>query len=280
MFQRYEGTAWERRFLPRLTSKQIGELPKEEALVILPVGAVEQHGPHLPVMTDTLIGEATLTMTLEKLDDSAQVWLLPPVPYGKSNEHVGIPGTISLSLSSLLGVVNDVADSLHASGFGKLLLFNTHGGNVDLLNVAAREIRIRTGMTVFFISPSSLGGMEGIVGEEERRFGLHGGDYETSVVKAIKPDWVRDELAVRELPDMSRYDFLTMEGKIRFAWKMADISASGIAGDATIATAEKGRLIMERTTDILAQALKELCAFRMSDVRYSGPDAADGVRER
>lgn len=265
MFLRYEGEAWEERFLPRLTSKQVKELPKDEALVILPVGAVEQHGPHLPVMTDTLIGEATLTAALEKLERSAQVWLLPPVSYGKSNEHLGLPGTISLSAATLQGVIMDIAESLKLSGFGKMLLFNTHGGNSDLLNVVSREIRIRHGMTVFYLSPSSLGGAEDLISAEEREYGIHGGDYETSIVKAIKPGWVQSEFAVKEIPDMSSYEFLTMEGKIRFAWRMPDISASGIAGDATIATADKGRIIMDRVTDTLAAALKELCRFRLSE---------------
>ncbi|MFC5468002.1 creatininase family protein [Cohnella suwonensis] len=267
MFHRYEGPAWEERFLPRLTSKQVKELPKEEALVILPVGAVEQHGPHLPVMTDTLIAEATLTLTLEKLDANAQVWMLPPVSYGKSNEHLGLPGTISLSAATLQGIITDIADSLHLSGFGKMLLFNTHGGNTDLLNILSRDIRIKNGMTVFYLSPGSLGGAEDLISPEELEYGIHGGDYETSVVKAIKPGWVQDEFAVKEIPDMSRYEFLTLEGKIRFAWRMADISASGIAGDATLATPEKGRIIMDRVSDKLAQALKELCKFQVSDVR-------------
>lgn len=267
MFQRYEGTAWEERFLPRLTSKQIKELPKDDCLVILPVGAVEQHGAHLPVMTDTLIGEATLTAALSKLDGSDQVWLLPPVSYGKSNEHLGLPGTISLSAATLQGMINDIADSLHLSGFGKLLLFNTHGGNVDLLNMAAREIRIRSGMAVFYLSPGSLGGADDLIAAEELEYGIHGGDYETSLVKAIKPGWVQDEFAVKEIPDMSGCEFMTLEGRIRFAWRMPDISASGIAGDATLATAEKGRIIMERITDTLAMVLKECCAFRLENVR-------------
>lgn len=274
MFMRYEGTAWEGRFLPRLTSKQVKELPKEQALVILPIGAIEQHGPHLPVMTDTLIGEATLTQAMEKVDASHQVWLLPPVSYGKSNEHLGLPGTISLSASTLQGVVLDIAESLHLSGFRKLLLFNTHGGNVDLLNMVSREIRIKYGMTVFYMSPSSLGGAADLMLPEELEYGIHGGDYETSIVMAIKPDWVQEEYLVSEVPDVTGLGFLTLEGKIRFAWRMADISESGICGDATKATAAKGAIIQERVTDILAAAIGELCLFEIEDVKRK----AEGVK--
>ncbi|MCC3372672.1 creatininase family protein [Cohnella sp. REN36] len=274
MFTRYEGVAWEERFLPRLTGKQIKELPKEKALVILPIGAVEQHGPHLPVMTDALIGEATLTQALEMLPTDAQVWLLPPIAYGKSNEHLGFPGTVSISASTLQGLVMDIAASLKLSGFGKLLLFNTHGGNVDLLNVVSREIRIAHDMTVFYLSPSSLGGAEGVIDPEELEYGIHGGDYETSIVMAIKPGWVQEQFLVSELPAMGGKKFLTLEGRIRFAWRMADISATGICGDATKATAAKGEIVQMRVTAILAEALAELCEFDIADVR----GVAEGTR--
>ncbi|GGG69077.1 creatininase family protein [Paenibacillus radicis (ex Gao et al. 2016)] len=271
MFQRYEGTAWEQRFLPRLTSKQVRELPKEKALVILPVGAVEQHGPHLPIYTDTLIGEVTLTQTLERVSGDSEVWLLPPVSYGKSNEHTGLPGTISLSANTLKGVIMDIADSLHASGFRKLLLFNTHGGNIDLLNLVSREIRIRTGMMVFYLSPGSLDVAEDLMTAKELEYGIHGGDYETSIVMSVKPDWVQTEFLVKEFPDMSKYRFLTLEGKIRFGWKMADISVSGITGDATVATPEKGWIIQERIAELLSEALNELCQFEITDVLGGRP---------
>jgi creatinine amidohydrolase/Fe(II)-dependent formamide hydrolase-like protein len=274
MFTRYEGVAWEERFLPRLTSQQIRELPKDKALVILPIGAVEQHGPHLPVLTDTLIGEATLTRAFERLPADAQVWLLPPIAYGKSDEHLGMPGTVSISAATLQGLVTDIAASLKLSGFRKLLLFNTHGGNVDLLNVVARDIRIAHGMTVFCLSPSSLGGAEDVIDAEEREYGIHGGDYETSIVMAIKPRWVQEDLLVSERPSLDGQRFLTLEGRIRFAWRMADISRSGVCGDATKATAAKGEMIQERVTAVLAEALAELCEFDVESVR----GAAEGAR--
>lgn len=267
MFQRYEGTAWEKRFLPRLTSKQIHELPKEHALVILPIGAVEQHGPHLPVFTDTLIGEATLTQTLEQVKSDKEIWVLPPIPYGKSNEHIGLPGTMSLSANTLHGIIMDLAKSVQASGFRRLLLFNTHGGNVDLLNTVAREIRIDTGLMVFYLMPGSLNDVTDIISPAEMEYGIHGGDYETSIVLSVKPDWVQMELAPDEVPDMSRYQFLTLEGKIRFAWKMADISASGVAGNASVANVGKGEIIQSRVANVLSEALEELCDFEITDVR-------------
>lgn len=265
MFQRYEGSAWEERFLPRLTSRQVKELDKQNALIILSIGAVEQHGDHMPIMTDALIGEATLTQAMEKLDPALNIWMIPPLSYGKSNEHIGLAGTLSLSAETLRGFVMDIAASLCASGFRRLLLFNTHGGNTDLLNVIAREVRIATGLMVFFISPGSFSVADDLMSQDELEFGIHGGDYETSIVKAIKPEWVRDEWIVDELPDMSRYQYLTMESKIRFFWKMSDISKSGILGEASKATAEKGMIIQERVTDLLAEAMAEMCSFELEE---------------
>jgi len=267
MFKRYEGRAWEDRFLPRLTSPEIRDLPKDDALVILPLGAVEQHGPHLPVMTDALIGEAVLTRTLKLLPKKSNIWLLPPLAYGKSNEHLEFAGTISLSAYTLESILIDIAVSLRKSGFRRLLLFNTHGGNQDLFYVAAREIRLLTEMMVFYVSPGSLKAGADLMPEEEREFGIHGGDAETSLVLAIKPGWVRKDRLVRELPDMSGYRYLTLEGKIRFAWAMNDISESGIAGDATAATAEKGEIMLQRMSAALAEAMQEMCAFEISSVK-------------
>ncbi|NHN28895.1 creatininase family protein [Paenibacillus agricola] len=263
---RYEGKAWEERFLPRLSSLQIKQLAKDDALVILPVGAVEQHGWHMPVMTDALIGEALLTQTMDLLPEETNVWLLPPISYGKSNEHLDYAGTFSLSSATLLHVLSDIGASVKRNGFRRLLLFNTHGGNVDLLNVAAREIRVSTGLMVFYVNPHSLDTTHDLVSEEELEYGIHGGDIETSMLMAIKPNWVQEELRVSEMPDVSQLEFLTLEGKIRFAWVMSDISQSGIAGDATKATAEKGEVIMQRSASELAKAMQELCRFEISQV--------------
>jgi len=280
MFLRYEGEAWERRFLPRLTRKEIRELPKEKALVVLPVGAVEQHGDHLPVMTDSLIGEATLTMALEKLEGDPQVWLIPPLSYGKSDEHLGIPGTISLSAATLSAVIMEIAESLAASGFRRLLLFNTHGGNADLLNVVARDVRIRTGLMVFVMMPSSLKAAEDLLTEREKLYGIHGGTYETSVVLAIKPGWVREEERPSAFPRVEHLKFLTVESAIRFAWVMDDLSEAGITGDASLASKEKGELIQERVTALLAKALAEMCEFEIADVRAEGAEAGAGTPAR
>ncbi|TLS52185.1 creatininase family protein [Paenibacillus antri] len=262
---RYAGKAWDACFLPRLSRLEVQRLPKEETLVVLPVGATEQHGPHLPSFTDTLIGEALLTEAFERLPEDAGVWLLPPIPFGKSTEHAEHPGTITFSAETLMKVLLDVGRSLSRAGFPRLLLFNTHGGNADLLNMMAREIRIDCGLTVFRMDAGGLKMGEGVIEEEERRIGLHGGDLETSLVLGIKSSWVHMELAPHEVPNFPG-GYLDLKNKA-YGWVMSDLSASGITGDASIATEGKGELLLTQGGQMIAEALLEMAAFDMKSIR-------------
>lgn len=260
MYSRYEGKAWEERFLPRLTAREVEQLPKENALAVLAIGAVEQHGPHLPIYTDTLIAEVLLAEAFEQLPEDAQIWLLPTIPYGKSNEHIGHSGVLTLSAGTLQSIVLDIARSLEASGFRRLLLFTTHGGNYDLLNMMAREVRIATGQMVFRLNGSSLDIGEGIISDHEQRVGIHAGDYETSLVMAMKENWVHADQLVCEIPDLKD---APKWGS--FAWVMNDISVSGVAGDATLATQEKGERILKHSSISLAEYLRQMAVFEMDD---------------
>ena len=266
LHRRYSGHAFEKRFLPRLTSKEIKELDKENALVILPIGAVEQHGPHLPVYTDTLIGEGLLVEALNLIPDE-DVWILPSLPYGKSTEHLGMSGTITLSADTLQAVIRDIAKSIRESGFKKLLLFNTHGGNHDLLNMMAREVRIETGMNVFRLNPD-YSVIHSLISDKEQKYGIHGGEVETSMVLALKEAWVDMELSPTEfvhLPEDTQH--LYLKGNSYFAWVMKDISETGIAGDAASATIEKGEQILQLVSESFAGAIKEMIRFDLRTVK-------------
>ncbi|MCM3440199.1 creatininase family protein [Metabacillus halosaccharovorans] len=259
--ERYKGIAFEKRFLPRLTTEEVKELSKEDALIILPVGAIEQHGPHLPIYTDTLIGEGLLNQAFELLNEEDNIWVLPPLPYGKSTEHLGMPGTMTLSAATLQAVVTDIAKSVHASGFKRLLLFNTHGGNHDLLNMISREIRIETGMMVFRLNPGSSKTND-LITEREQKLGIHGGDVETSMVLDFKNNWVHPDKSPTEfvtLPENTKH--LYLKGTSYFAWVINDISTTGVAGDATQATIEKGMEINQYVSESIAEALREMCNF-------------------
>ncbi|QYR21759.1 creatininase family protein [Paenibacillus sp. sptzw28] len=266
MVFRYNGNAFDRRFLPRLTTREIEVMPKDEVLVVLPVGAIEQHGPHMPVYTDTLLGEALMAEAFEHLPENAPIWLIPPISYGKSTEHAEFPGTFTLSAQTLMMVLQDIAASLARSGFKKLLLFNTHGGNADLLGMMSREIRLSTGLAVYRLDPGAVRYSESFTDDEEKASGIHAGDVETSLVMAVCPDWVHPELALREMPKFPQSTSFSFRSK-SFAWVMKDISRSGIAGDATKANPERGQAMLKKAGPLLAEALLEIAAFDMGSMK-------------
>lgn len=263
---RYSSKAWNQLFLPRLSGKRIADLVKKKPLLVLPVGAVEQHGPHLPVYTDTLIAEGALSAAFEHLSEEDGIWLLPPLAYGKSTEHEGWSGTISLSAATLLSVIMDIALSLHRQQFDRLVLFNSHGGNVDLLNMAARDIRAATGMMVFRLDAGSLHAGAELLDERERFVGIHGGDSETSQVMRLQPHWVEKDAIPQELPALDPSSLLHFKNK-RFAWLMSDISESGICGNAELATAEKGGQIIEEAAREIAELLIAMKHFDFDTIR-------------
>jgi creatinine amidohydrolase len=277
-FGRYTdvGKAWDRCFFPRLSKVEVAQIPKEDALMVLPVGAIEQHGPHMPVFTDTLISEVMLTAAFERLPDDANIWLLPAIPYGKSTEHLGHPGTISLSATTLMAVVMDIAKSLRTSGFEKLVLVNSHGGNADLLSMMAREIRIETGLAVFRLDPGGLGSADEWITPHEKQFGIHAGDMETSVVMSAMPHWVHMEVAPSEFPNYPESRYLALRSR-GFAWVMNDISHSGISGDATQATMEKGQAMVEKFGADIAEALLAFSTFHMKTLKIEKKDKSNPI---
>ncbi|AZU62135.1 creatininase family protein [Neobacillus mesonae] len=263
MAKRYSGKFWEDRFLPRLSSTQMQKLPKKDSLIILPIGAVEQHGPHLPVFTDTILAETVLEEALQYVPSDSNIWVLPPLPYGKSNEHLGRAGTFSLSSTTLQSVILDIGRSLKQNGFRRLLLFNAHGGNSDLLNLIAREVRLETDLMVFRLNVGGLTLEENILNETERLLGIHGGDYETSLIMASYPDWVREDELPVEYPELLQKSKFLRFQKSNFAWTIDDVSSSGILGNARTASAEKGRRIYEQHGKEVAEILLEMMNFEI-----------------
>ncbi|MED4206377.1 creatininase family protein [Neobacillus mesonae] len=263
---RYSGKVWGDRFLPRLSSTQIQKMPKKDSLIILPIGAVEQHGPHLPVFTDTLLAETVLEEALKYVPSDSNIWVLPSLPYGKSNEHLGRAGTFSLSSTTLQSLILDIGRSLKQNGFRRLLLFNAHGGNSDLLNLIAREVRLETDLMVFRLNVGGLTLEENILNETERLLGIHGGDYETSLIMASYPDWVREDELPVEYPELLQKSKFLRFQKSNFAWTIDDVSSSGILGNAKTASAEKGRRIYEQHGKEVAEILLEMMNFEIDSL--------------
>ena len=189
------------RHLAHLTWTDVRDLGKVQGVVLLPVGAVEQHGPHLPLITDTLQVTRVLDAALERLPDTVAAWTLPALPYAKSNEHASFPGTVSLSADTLRAILFDIAASVRQAGFRRLAFLNGHGGNVSVLDAAARDIRAATELTCFCVQPSFWLQPPFAVSEAEARFGVHAGELETSLMLLLEPSLVKPERAVRHFPN-------------------------------------------------------------------------------
>ena len=255
-----------KRFFPYLSWTDIRAMPdKENVVLIQPVGAIEQHGPHLPLIVDAAIGVAVLGSALSKLDSSIPAYALPSLYYGKSNEHWHFPGTITISAQTLSATLTEVAESVYRAGFRKLVLMNSHGGQPQVIEIAARDLHVK--YDDFLVFPLFTWRVPNIAGElltsNEKQLGIHAGDAETSVMLSILPEQVKMEAAVKEYPTgLPEDSLLTMEGKLPFAWTTRDLSQSGVLGDPTVATKEKGDRILESVADGWVRVIKDVYAFR------------------
>ena len=245
-----------------LTWKQVDALPRESTLLVLSTAAIEQHGPHLPLATDTLINNLLLGKALERLPPEMPIYALPPVCYGKSNEHIGFPGTLSLSAQTFLAVVRDLGASLAAAGFKKLVLYNTHGGNTSLVDVLARDLRAEFGMRTFSLFGSGGAAFEG-VSAQERTYGFHAGEIETAFLLHATPELVhRGEYTSNYIASVDHPELLKPEGSAaNFAWLTKDIASSGVMGDPSPATAENGELWANEAAARIAGILVEMYKF-------------------
>jgi len=248
-----------------LNWKQVEALPRETTLLVLPTAAIEQHGHHLPLATDTLINHLLLGRAMEELPADLLVYALPAVHYGKSNEHLGFPGTLSVSASTFMAVVRDVGGSLASAGFQKLVLYNTHGGNSSLIDVMARDLRAEFGLRTFALHGSCGANFEGLA-PQERAYGFHAGEVETAFLLAAAPELVdRSAYTVNYIADVSKPELLLPENAAAtFAWLTRDIAPSGVLGDPRPATAEKGERWIEEAATRLAAALQAMA-------NYTGP---------
>ena len=238
---------------------------KENTVIIQPVGSVEQHGPHLPLIVDSAIGMGVLGKALEKLDSDIPAYALPCLCYGKSNEHWHFPGTITLSAQTLLAVLMETAQSIYRAGFRKLVLMNSHGGQPQIMEIAARDIHQQ--YEDFLVFPLFTWRVPHVAKEllttQEVEFGIHAGDAETSIMLSLLPEQVKMEKAVKEYPrSLPQDSLLSMEGKLPFAWLTRELTESGVLGDATVATKEKGDRLLESVAEGWVQVIKDVCRFR------------------
>lgn len=253
------------RRLSDLRASDLHDHISAESVFVLPVGAVEQHGPHLPFNTDLLIATACADAVVERVGDELDLWLLEPLAFTKSNEHAGTPGTFWLGPDTLLRVLDDIGRSMAATPARKLAFLNGHGGNSSLLNVACRELRLHHRLETFLLHPNVPPDQGGPSNAEELGMGVHGGLGETSLMLHLRPDLVRMERAVRNIPEhLAENKHVRFGGSVTFGWLAHDFGPTGMIGDPTLATAERGERSFHAAVDRLCEAFAEVKDFRHS----------------
>ena len=261
------------RYLPSFDLGEIAGLPdKDWAPVILQVGAIEQHGPHLPVAVDSLLGQIWLTLSLPLLPGDVTCYVAPPITIGKSNEHWGFPGTLFISKDTLRELLLGVARQLHRWGFRHLAILNSHGGNVAVINYTLQEVVAELGLRISMLrGPWDLG-----LPPQEATYGFHANVAETAWLLGAAPHLVDMAKAVCEYPAR-----IGDPGELRpefapatFAWITKDISKSGIMGDAPAATAEKGRGWLQVGAERYARGITEAARAAKAAFLPPGPPQA------
>jgi creatinine amidohydrolase len=260
-----------RRYWQDMTTEEFAALDGVRAIALLPVGAIEQHGPHLPVSTDACINQGVLARALELMPDDLPVTVLPMLPVGKSDEHLGFPGTLTLSAATLIRLWTEVGESVARAGVRKLVLFNSHGGQPQVMDIVARDLRVRRGMLVVAYSWYAGGLPPGLFGQDEVRHGIHAGAIETSMMLHLRPDLVRMERAANFVSLMAEmaghYRLLSPIGAGKLAWQAQDLHPSGACGDATNADAARGRQLVEHAAQALVALLEEVDRYPLANLK-------------
>ncbi len=241
-------------------------LPDQTNLIaVLPLGAHEQHGPHLPFETDTIIAQAMAERLKTRCFDKKNVFFLPAEPVGYSVEHMDIKGTQSLTFNEAIDRWIKIGEELNNHAVKKLILLNAHGGNSPLLTIVATELRVRFNMLVIATSWTRFGIPETLAEKAQKPFDIHGGFIETSVMLALRPELV-DMTAARNFGNKQaelarKYKHLRAYGPHAFGWKMTDLNPLGVAGNAAIANAEAGQLLIEHSLKGLYELIEDVEAF-------------------
>lgn len=240
----------------------------EAAIAVLPLGAHEQHGPHLPFETDAIIAAGIVERVKTALSPDLCVTFLPVEPIGYSIEHMDVEGTKTLTYTQAVEKWLGIAGFLAARGVRKLVMLNAHGGNSPLMTIVATEARVRFGMLVVTTSWTRFGLPDGVISPEEKAIGIHGGEIETSVMLALAPEKVRMDLA-RDFPSRQTefcrcFTHLRAYGPHAFGWKMRDLNAEGVAGNAAAATAEKGEALVAHAVKGFIELLRDVDAFDLA----------------
>ncbi|NDW06644.1 creatininase family protein [Jiella pacifica] len=255
-----------------LTSPDIETLaPQLGAMVaVLPIAAIEQHGPHLPLGTDAHLADAMVETVIARLPDDLAATFLPTFRFGKSTEHTGFPGTLSLDWRTMTSALIEIGEGLADAGFRRIVIVNAHGGNTPVMDTAALELRRCRGMLVATCSWLRFGYPEGLLPQDEIDLGIHGGAVETALMLHFRPELVRRE-KIQHFETLQerlaeRHTHLRAHGRLGFGWMAGDLNRQGVVGDAQLATPEMGRAIAEHQAEAFVAFLRDVLAFDLNDL--------------
>ena len=258
-----------------MTWQDIAGAAAERWIAVLPLAAIEQHGPHLPLGVDSFIAEAYLSRVRELLPDDLPVTFLPIQRVGISTEHLAYAGTLTFSAQTAIAAWIELGESLARAGLRKLVLVTSHGGNVAAMELVARDLRARLRMLAITVGWHRFGYPEGVFSNEEKKHGIHAGDIETSLMLAAKPGTVQMEKATRAMPEtiaMAReFNWLGAYRPAGFAWMTQDLNPTGAVGDGTLAKADKGAATLAQGAKAFVELLREIDRFDLSRLRAGPP---------
>ncbi len=260
-----------RRYWQEMTTEEFAALDADRVIAVLPIASIEQHGPHLPVCADACSNQAVIERTLELLPEELPVTVLPMMSVGKSNEHSAFPGTLTLEPETLRRLWTEIAESVHRAGIRKLVLFNSHGGQPQIMDVVARDLRVRLDMLVVVVNQYSLF-PEDLFPEDEVRYGIHGGSSETSIMLYLRPELVdmsKAENFQSTMADLAG-EFQHLPVTATIAWQAQDLNPAGVVGNARDADAERGRQLVEHAAAQFTAVLAEVDRLPLSHLR-DGP---------
>ncbi|MEQ9039167.1 MAG: creatininase family protein [Silicimonas sp.] len=225
-------------------ASEYADIDPEQTIAVLPTAAIEQHGPHLPVGVDTMIAEGMLAELRRQCPDDLDIRILPVQAVGKSNEHLFARGTLTLTAETALRAWTEIGLSVARAGVRKIVIVNSHGGNLDLVSILSRELRVRAGMLAVKCQWGGFGAPEGLYSKREINFGIHGGDRETSLMLHFRPETV-DMSRARDFSSTAESATIPPIGPLSYGWVATDLSADGTVGEAHHATATKGKVTCE-----------------------------------
>ena len=281
------GMTTKSRFWADLTTREFAQLDPVRTIAVLPVAATEQHGPHLPLSVDTMLADGLVAAALPHLPDDLSVLFLPTQAVGLSPEHMQFPGTLTLKAETVIQLWTQLGESVARAGINKLVLLNSHGGQVGVMDIVARDLRARLGMLVYSVNWFNLPLLDlqgkdinAQFSNEEHRFGIHAGEIETSMMLALNPERVQMAQAQNfhsTSKDRAEKFAILGNGKsAKLGWQMQDYNPAGAVGNAAAATAAKGQAVVDAAGRSLAKLLLEIDQLSadtlVNQTRFTNPN--------